>query len=73
MDGAITGDKERTEEEKERDPPHLRSPPTVRLVLDGKPSSGGFTISVAYVTSQLGQLSLASLRGRLTEYQLRLG
>ena len=25
------------------------------------------------VTSQLGQLSLASLRGRLTEYQLRLG
>ena len=25
-----------------------------------------------YVTSQLGQLSLASLRGRLTEYQLRL-
>ena len=26
-----------------------------------------------YVTSQLGQLSLASLRGRLMEYQLRLG
>jgi len=26
-----------------------------------------------YVTSQLGQLSLASLRGRLVEYQLRLG
>ena len=26
-----------------------------------------------YVTSQLGQLSLASLRGRLIEYQLRLG
>jgi len=25
-----------------------------------------------YVTSQLGQLSLASLRGRLIEYQLRL-
>jgi len=25
------------------------------------------------VTSQLGQLSLASLRGRLIEYQLRLG
>jgi len=25
-----------------------------------------------YVTNQLGQLSLASLRGRLTEYQLRL-
>jgi len=26
-----------------------------------------------YVTSQLGQLSLASFRGRLIEYQLRLG
>ena len=26
-----------------------------------------------YVTSRLGQLSLASLRGRLIEYQLRLG
>jgi len=26
-----------------------------------------------YVTSQLGQLSRASLRGRLIEYQLRLG
>ena len=26
-----------------------------------------------YVTSQLGQLSLASIRGRLIEYQLRLG
>jgi len=26
-----------------------------------------------YVTSQLGQRSLASLRGRLVEYQLRLG
>jgi len=26
-----------------------------------------------YVTSQLGQLSLASLRGRLIEYQLCLG
>ena len=26
-----------------------------------------------YVTSQLGQLSLASLLGRLIEYQLRLG
>jgi len=26
-----------------------------------------------YVTSQLGQLSLASLRGRLIEYQLRCG
>jgi len=26
-----------------------------------------------YVTSQLGQLSLASFQGRLTEYQLRLG
>ena len=28
---------------------------------------------VTHVTSQLGQLSLASLRGRLIEYQLRLG
>ena len=26
-----------------------------------------------YVTGQLGQLSVASLRGRLIEYQLRLG
>ena len=26
-----------------------------------------------YVTSQLSQLSLASLQGRLIEYQLRLG
>ena len=26
-----------------------------------------------YVTSQLGQISLASLRGRLIQYQLRLG
>ena len=26
-----------------------------------------------YETRQLGQLSLASLRGRLIEYQLRLG
>ena len=30
-------------------------------------------ISSRYVTSQLGQLSLASLQGRLIEYQLRLG
>ena len=30
-------------------------------------------ISSRYVTSQLGQLSFASLRGRLIEYQLRLG
>ena len=30
-------------------------------------------IPTRYVTSQLGQLSLASLRGRLVEYQLRLG
>jgi len=30
-------------------------------------------ISSRYVTSQLAQLSLASLRGRLIEYQLRLG
>jgi len=32
---------------------------------------GGYTISVC--KSQLGQLSLAPLRGRLIEYQLRLG
>jgi len=38
-----------------------------RLVL------GRVTVSGGYVTSQLGQLSLASLRGRLIEYQLRLG
>jgi len=30
-------------------------------------------IPYRYVTSQLVQLSLASLRGRLIEYQLRLG
>ena len=30
-------------------------------------------IPFRYVTSQLDQLSLASLRGRLIEYQLRLG
>jgi len=30
-------------------------------------------IPYRYETSQLGQLSLASLRGRLVEYQLRLG
>ena len=33
--------------------------------------TGGFSISVC--DRQLGQLSLASLRGRLIEYQLRLG
>ena len=33
----------------------------------------GRPIPSRYVTSQLGQLSLASLRGRLIEYQLRLG
>ena len=30
-------------------------------------------VSSRVVISQLGQLSLASLRGRLIEYQLRLG
>jgi len=30
-------------------------------------------ISSRYVTSELGQLSLASLRDRLIEYRLRLG
>jgi len=38
----------------------------VRLVL------GWADIPSWYVTSQLGQLSLVSLRGRLIEYQLRL-
>jgi len=33
----------------------------------------GWGILSRYVTSQLGQLSLASLRGRFIEYQLRLG
>jgi len=36
-------------------------------------STPGFYFLVFFVTSQLGQLSLASLRGRLIEYQLRLG
>jgi len=31
------------------------------------------SIPSRYVASQLGQLSLASLRGRLIEYQLRFG
>ena len=30
-------------------------------------------IPFRYVTSQLGQLSLASIRGRLIDYKLRLG
>jgi len=33
----------------------------------------GRVIPSQYVTSQLGQLSLASLQGRSIEYQLRLG
>ena len=37
-------------------------------------SLGGDYITICrYATSQLGQLSLASLRGRLIEYQFRLG
>jgi len=35
--------------------------------------TGRAGIPSRYVTSQLGQLSLASLQGRLIEYQLRLG
>jgi len=34
---------------------------------------GLVTVFERVVISQLGQLSLASLRGRLIEYQLRLG
>ena len=34
---------------------------------------GWVTVFGRVVISQLGQLSLASLRGRLIEYQLRLG
>jgi len=34
---------------------------------------GRVCIPSRYVTSRLGQLSLASLRGRLIDYQLRLG
>jgi len=37
----------------------------------GDPLRAG--IPSRYVTSQLGQLSLAFVRGRLIEYQLRLG
>jgi len=43
-----------------------------RLVL-GWVTVLGTGIPSRYVTSQLGQLSLASLRGRLIEYQLPLG
>ena len=42
-----------------------------RARLGGWPSFCGYTISVC--NSQLDQLSLASLRGRLIEYQLQLG
>jgi len=44
----------------------------VRLVL-GWVTCFRVGISSRYVTSQLGQLSLASLRGRLIEYQLGWG
>ena len=43
---------------------HLGSP--------GKGPLNGCCCCCRYVISQLGQLSVASLRGRLTEYQLRL-
>jgi len=42
-------------------------------LLPGWVTVFGASIPSRYVTSQLGQLSLASLRGRLIEYQLRLG
>ena len=44
-----------------------------RLVLGvGRVTVFRAGIPSRYVTSQLGQLSLASLRGRLIEHQLRL-
>ena len=49
-------------------PPRMSGPVTTGMgdrLRAGVPSRA--------VTSQLGQLSLASLRGRLIEYQLRLG
>jgi len=44
-----------------------------RLVPGWVTVFGRVCIPSRYVTSRLGQLSLASLRGRLIEYQLRLG
>jgi len=44
-----------------------------RLQLHGMSDCLRAGIPSRYVTSQLGQLSLASIRARLIEYQLRLG
>jgi len=49
------------------------TPRRARLVLGWVTVCMRVGIRLRYVTSQLGQLSLASLRGRLIEYQLRLG
>ena len=42
-----------------------------RLVLST--NNNNKRIYLLWLTSQLGQLNLASIRGRLIEYQLRLG
>jgi len=47
------------------------NPRQAQLVLEWVTVFG--RIYPVHVTSQLGQLSLASLRGRLIEYQLQLG
>jgi len=44
-----------------------------RLQLHGMSDCLRAGIPSRYVTSQLGQLSLASIQARLIEYQLRLG
>jgi len=49
------------------------NPHRARLVLGWVTVFGRVYHLSRYVTSQLGQLSLASLRGRLIEYQLLLG
>ena len=49
------------------------NPRRARLVLGWVTVFGWVYRLTLYVTSQLGQLSLASLRGRLIEYQLQLG
>jgi len=53
--------------------PGRRSGTPCTSALGPTGSSFGPSSLARYVTSQLGQLSLASLRGRLIEYQLRLG
>ena len=49
---------------------HERTSGPVSTWMGDRPRAG---IPSRYVTSQLGQLSLQFLRGRLIEYQLRLG